>query len=230
MDLLAQLIPIICQRFGKSIKFIIGGDGPKKVDLEQMKENFRIQDQVEFVGSVSTKDTPSLLQKGDIFLNCSLTEAFCMAIVEACCCGLLVVSTNVGGIPEVLPKDLLRLADPNVNSLCDALTTAIIDMRKGLDVSYFHDTVKHMYSWEDVARRTDLVYEQVMSHQQVPLIEVLKRCYGCGEIAGKLSCLLILLCVFYRALLEWLMPDIDESFYCCLNNKEANVSKSVKLN
>ena len=37
----------------------------------------------------------SLLVKGDIFLNTSLTEAFCMAIVEAASCGLLVVSTKV---------------------------------------------------------------------------------------------------------------------------------------
>jgi phosphatidylinositol glycan class A protein len=43
-----------------------------------------------------------LLQlQGHIFLNASLTEAFCIAIVEAAACGLLVVSTRVGGVPEV---------------------------------------------------------------------------------------------------------------------------------
>ena len=39
--------------------------------------------------------------QGDIFINASLTEAFCMAIVEAAAVGLLVVSTSVGGVPEV---------------------------------------------------------------------------------------------------------------------------------
>jgi Glycosyl transferases group 1 len=39
--------------------------------------------------------------QGQIFLNASLTEAFCMAIVEAAAAGLLVVSTAVGGVPEV---------------------------------------------------------------------------------------------------------------------------------
>lgn len=39
--------------------------------------------------------------QGQIFLNASLTEAFCMAIVEAAAAGLLVVATNVGGVPEV---------------------------------------------------------------------------------------------------------------------------------
>jgi phosphatidylinositol glycan class A protein len=36
-------------------------------------------------------------------LNTSLTESFCIAILEAACCGLLVVTTDVGGVPEVLP-------------------------------------------------------------------------------------------------------------------------------
>ena len=36
----------------------------------------------------------------------SLTEAFCIAILEAASCGLLTVSTRVGGVPEVCCFDL----------------------------------------------------------------------------------------------------------------------------
>ena len=54
------------------------------------------------MGELSHSDVrEKLLVNGDIFLNTSLTEAFCMAIVEAVACGLTVVSTKVGGIPEV---------------------------------------------------------------------------------------------------------------------------------
>jgi glycosyltransferase involved in cell wall biosynthesis len=42
-----------------------------------------------------------LQAQGHIFINASLTEAFCMAIVEAASVGLMVVSTRVGGVPEV---------------------------------------------------------------------------------------------------------------------------------
>jgi phosphatidylinositol glycan class A protein len=52
-------------------------------------------------------------------LNTSLTESFCIAILEAACCGLTVVSTDVGGVPEVLPSHMMYLAKPNVESLCD---------------------------------------------------------------------------------------------------------------
>lgn len=49
--------------------------------------------------------------QGHIFLNASLTEAFCIAIVEAAACGLLVVSTCVGGVPEVGVSPILSLAE-----------------------------------------------------------------------------------------------------------------------
>jgi len=45
-----------------------------------------------------------VLVRGHIFLNCSLTEAFCIAILEAASAGLFVVSTNVGGVPVCHPK------------------------------------------------------------------------------------------------------------------------------
>lgn len=48
-----------------------------------------------------------------------------MAIVEAASCGLQVVSTKVGGIPEVLPSELIILTEPNVESVLNGVLTAI---------------------------------------------------------------------------------------------------------
>lgn len=53
------------------------------------------------VGRVAQGVVAAVKVQGDIFVNASLTEAFCMAIVEAAAAGLLVVSTAVGGVPEV---------------------------------------------------------------------------------------------------------------------------------
>lgn len=46
-------------------------------------------------GNVEQSKVRDVLVKGHVFLNTSLTEAFCMAIVEAVSCGLPVVSTAV---------------------------------------------------------------------------------------------------------------------------------------
>lgn len=50
MDLLVAIIPRICQAFS-FIKFLIAGEGPKKIDLEQMIEKHCLQHQVQFLGS-----------------------------------------------------------------------------------------------------------------------------------------------------------------------------------
>ena len=54
-----------------------------------------------------------VLAQGTIFMNTSLTEAFGIAILEAACAGLYVVSTRVGGIPEILPEDMISFANPD---------------------------------------------------------------------------------------------------------------------
>lgn len=98
-DLLVEVIPEICRLY-PNVRFIVGGDGPKRVRLEEMREKHSLQDRVEMLGSVPHAHVRSVLISGHIFLNSSLTEAFCIAILEAASCGLLTVSTRVGGVPE----------------------------------------------------------------------------------------------------------------------------------
>lgn len=60
-----------------------------------------------------------LLVQGHIFLNSSLTEAFGIGILEAACCGLFIVSTRVGGVPEILPDGMISFAEPETEGkLC----------------------------------------------------------------------------------------------------------------
>ena len=69
--------------------------------LQHMVATHNLHGRVRLEGAVSHAAVRALLVRGDVFLNTSLTEAFCMAIVEAAAAGLLVVSTDVGGVPEV---------------------------------------------------------------------------------------------------------------------------------
>ncbi|KAH8421004.1 hypothetical protein KR222_002750 [Zaprionus bogoriensis] len=122
-DLLAGLIP----RFKNipNIRFIIAGDGPKRDLLEEIREKTNMQDRVEILGAVEHAQVREVLVRGHIFVNTSLTEAYCMAIVEAASCGLQVVSTCVGGIPEVLPNSLILLTEPDIEALYSAILVAI---------------------------------------------------------------------------------------------------------
>lgn len=123
IDLLANIIP----RFKsmRHIKFTIIGDGIKRELLEEIRDKADMQNSVEIVGAVEHSKVREFLTKGHIFLNTSLTEAYCMAIVEAASCGLQVVSTSVGGIPEVLPDSLIILTEPESDSIYKGVLEAI---------------------------------------------------------------------------------------------------------
>ena len=109
---MVMIIPEIIQKH-PNVHFIIGGDGPKMGLMREMRDKFNIADRVELLGSINNNQVRDVLCRGHIFMNASLTEAFCIAILEAASCGLLCVSTNVGGVSEVLPPDMILLADPS---------------------------------------------------------------------------------------------------------------------
>lgn len=92
-DPLPFSLQIMCERY-PNLHFIIGGDGPKRLLLEEMREKSQLHDRIEILGAVPHSRVRSVLVRGHIFLNCSLTESFCIAILEAARCdGLCVVST-----------------------------------------------------------------------------------------------------------------------------------------
>ncbi|GIX74860.1 n-acetylglucosaminyl-phosphatidylinositol biosynthetic protein [Caerostris extrusa] len=136
---------------------VISGDGPKRIVLEEVRERYQLQERVILLGSVKHENVRDVLIKGDIFLNASLTEAFCMAILEAACCGLQVVTTSVGGVPEVLPPNLVWLTEPSVDGLLNGLEQAMQDRanNKVMPPDLAHKQLSKMYQWDDVAGRVE---------------------------------------------------------------------------
>jgi N-acetyl-alpha-D-glucosaminyl L-malate synthase BshA len=75
------------------------GDGPEKEKAEKMCRKFGIQDKVIFFGNSNEIDR--ILCLTDLFLLPSETESFGLAALEAMACGVPVISSNSGGLPEV---------------------------------------------------------------------------------------------------------------------------------
>lgn len=229
-DLLIAAIPRILAS-DSHVRFIIAGSGPKAIDLEQMLERRVLQDRVELLGPVRHEEVRDVMVRGHIYLHPSLTEAFGTVIVEAASCGLFVVCTRVGGIPEVLPDHMTVFAKPEEDDLVAATGKAIAALRANkIRTEGFHEQVKKMYSWTNVAERTERVYDGitgVISEEQFygdvsgggwsatrgragvqsfALIDRLKRYYGCGIWAGKLFCLCVVIDFLLYQLLEMLAP------------------------
>ncbi|KAM2287673.1 hypothetical protein ACFXTI_028648 [Malus domestica] len=208
-DLLVEVIPEVCRLY-PNVWFIVGGDGPKHVRLEELREKYSLQDRVEMLGAVQHSKLRSVLVSGHIFLNSSLTEAFCIAILEAASCGLLTVSTRVGGVPEVLPDDMIVFAKPDPSDMVQAIEKAISILPR-IDPQDMYS--RELYNWHDVAKRTEIVYDRALKCSNQNLLQRLSRYLSCGTWAGKIFCLVMIIDFLLWHLLQlWKLPaeDIEE--------------------
>lgn len=205
IDLLVKIIPIVCSKF-PSVHFIIGGAGPKKLLLEEMRERYQLHERVELLGAVPHHQVRDVLVRGHVFLNCSLTESFCIALLEAASCGLFVVSTKVGGVPEVLPPSMIKFAEPTVTDLVDALTEAVSISRRIVPFE-MHERVRTMYNWLNVAHRTEIVYDEIELTVRPSLATRLMKYYTVGPWAGLAVCFLIAALHLYCCVCERLWPE-----------------------
>jgi N-acetyl-alpha-D-glucosaminyl L-malate synthase BshA len=80
-------------------KLILVGDGPDRSSCELLVRELGIQDEVRFLGK--QQDLIPILSAADLFLMPSQSESFGLSALEAMSCGVPVISSSVGGLPEL---------------------------------------------------------------------------------------------------------------------------------
>ena len=81
-------------------KLLLVGDGPDRSECERLCRQLGLCDDVKFLGKQD--GLVEILNAADIFLIPSQSESFGLAALEAMACGLPVVSSNIGGLPELV--------------------------------------------------------------------------------------------------------------------------------
>ncbi|GER80065.1 MAG: glycosyltransferase family 4 protein [Anaerolineales bacterium] len=102
--------------------------GPDKMDgsfelTRKTAHDMGVQDKMGFPGAVPKERVPDVLQTGDIFLNTTNVDNTPVSVLEAMACGLCVVTTNVGGLPDLLEDGVDALLVPPDDS--QAMANAI---------------------------------------------------------------------------------------------------------
>lgn len=92
----------ILKNKGYNFEYHIVGKGIDYNALVYHTYRLNIQDRVKFLGELTRGEVEEKLINADIYFQPSLTEALSMAILEASYYGLPIVSSNIGGIPEVV--------------------------------------------------------------------------------------------------------------------------------
>jgi glycosyltransferase involved in cell wall biosynthesis len=143
-------------------KFVIVG---KKTSFYQkiaeVIQSLNLENNVLFTGPIF-EDLPYVYNLADAFIFPSHYEAFPAVPLEAMACGVPVVASNVGGLPEVVGDAAIMAQPDDVNGFATALSDILSSrelhtemIRKGFE------RIK-LVSWSHCARETIAVYEDVV--------------------------------------------------------------------
>lgn len=163
--LLRALAGLKTSRPGLCPRLRIIGHGPLRSRLEHLATSLRLGSQVTFAGSLPPPEVADELAAADLCILPSRAESFCIAAAEAMAAGVPVISTAVGGIPEVVvhrrtgwlvpPGDPVALQAAMEHLLADAsLRTALAraGRRRAL----------RLYRWERVTDQYVRAYRELL--------------------------------------------------------------------
>lgn len=115
----------------KEIRLIVVGDGPYRIELENLVKQYRVQAMVQFEGHKSREELVLYYQNSDLFILPSNKEGMPNVVLEAMACGLPIIMTPCGGCSALIEDNgfiaenkefgniIARLA--NDDSLCKRL-------------------------------------------------------------------------------------------------------------
>ena len=139
--------------------------------VPSLVKRWGLQGRVTFTGRVSTEELVRLYNSAEILVSPSVYEGFGLPAAEAMACGVPVVSTTAGALPEVVADgETGWLAPPgNAAALADGIRRLMADpeLRKRMGAAG-RQRMLERFTWRETARKTVALYEEVLSRGATP--------------------------------------------------------------
>ena len=135
---------------------VIVGDGDQRQAIEQLGNKDII-----ITGFKPNEKIPNYLNSADFFAIPSLMEATSISCLEAMACGLPIVATRVGGLPEIVKEgENGFLCEPNADSIAEAILKIFkADAKK---MGGRSREIAEMYSWDSFVKRYIEIFNGVI--------------------------------------------------------------------
>ncbi|GAB3728830.1 glycosyltransferase [Nocardiopsis nanhaiensis] len=136
--------------------------------IELLAKEAGVNDRVHLTGPVERKELPRLLRSADVYVSAASYDPYGGAVLEAMACGLPVVATATGAVPEaVLHRTsgvLMRFGRPEevARSVRAVLNTPTMSTAYGIAAV---DRARSRFTWQRIAVETEIAYERSRPQQ-----------------------------------------------------------------
>jgi len=146
-----EALSIIRQRYPEARLLLVGpdkGDGTRDAVRAQVAR-VSLDDCVTIKGPIGKEDVPRVLNQGDIFLNTTSVDNTPVSVIEAMACGLCVISTNVGGLPQMLEdgRNALLVPPGSPGAMARAAERILADPQLAARLSANARATAERYDW-----------------------------------------------------------------------------------
>ena len=146
-----------------NIKLILLGDGPNHDILQQQCKNLDLKEFVSLPGNVA--DTEKYYAEADIYVQTSHREAMPLSILEAMASGLPIISTNVGGIKDVVKGNGIMIEDGDEKGLYDAMKYMVVASKETIrNYSTNSLNIVKEYSSKKMVVEYNKIYQQLLGN------------------------------------------------------------------
>ncbi|PYS68253.1 MAG: hypothetical protein DMF69_20760 [Acidobacteria bacterium] len=152
-------------------QLLVVGDGSERESFTKQLGEAGLLDRTKFTGAVSYELTPEYFQEIDVLVIPTQTterirEQFGRVIVEAMACGVPVIGSTCGAIPEVIGEAGLAFPEGDGALLADAIKRLLGDEEMKARFSKLgRARVEENYSWDRVGRMTYALYQHVVNRR-----------------------------------------------------------------
>ncbi len=157
-------------------KLLMIGDGPERQNAEELCRCLGVCNDIRFLGKQEQMD--EILSITDLFLLPSQYESFGLSALEAMACGVPVISTNVGGLPEINVQSVTGFLN-DVGDIEGMAENAIYILKEDDTLTGFkHRALEHAKSFERsrIIPLYEQLYEEVMNrYMKTPASGVVKQ-------------------------------------------------------
>jgi len=161
-QLALEAMPQVIRRSGQ-VRFLVAGSGTHEAELKAQARRLGLTRHGTFMGWIGDDVLHSLYRIADLCVVPSIYEPFGLVALEAMAAGCPCIVADTGGLREVVPNaDVgLRFASRDPRALATMMRRVLDD--EALRERLVAEASVHVlgFDWNDVARRTAAVYEQL---------------------------------------------------------------------